>query len=162
MLLGVMKANSHSRIVFIILAISSLALSARSQQPCPVDLPCNGIPRFAEYGNIRASDERAVIDSLGKQLRLSSDEMVYIMIYAGQEACVDEARLRALRIKKYLVKKYAIATDRIVLKDGGFKVELSTELWLLPRSSRLPDVSPQLDRANKIIGKCKLPSLSSL
>ena len=143
------------------LRFSALALGARGQHPCPVDLPCGGIPRFAEYGNIRAVDERAVLDHLAQQLRMSPDEIVYVLVYAGQEACVDEARLRALRIRNYLVKKHAIASDRIVWKDCGFKVDLSTELWLLPRAKFLPDTSPQLDRANKILGKCKLPAFSS-
>ena len=160
-LLGIMKVNNHSRCVFTVVAISALALGARGQQPCPVDLPCGGIPRFAEYGNIRAVDERAVLDHLAQQLRMSPDEIVYVLVYAGQEACVDEARLRALRIRNYLVKKHAIASDRIVWKDCGFKVDLSTELWLLPRAKFLPDTSPQLDRANKILGKCKLPAFSS-
>src|SRR5258705_8066436 len=156
-----MKVNRQSRIVFTVVAIIAFPLGAHGQQPCPVDLPCGGIPRFAEYGNIQARDERAVLDHLAKQLRMSSDEKVYVLVYAGQEACVEEARLRALRIKNYLVKKYAIATYRIVWKDGGFKADLSTELWLLPRTSRLPDASPQLDRANRNLGKCKLPALSS-
>jgi hypothetical protein len=161
MLLRVMKVNNHRRIIFTVVAIGALALGARGQQPCPVDLPCGGIPRFAEYGNIRALDERAVLDNLAQQLRMSPDEIVYVLVYAGQEACLDEARLRALRIKNYLVKKHAIATGRIVWKDGGFKADLSTELWLLPRTSSLPPASPQLDHANRLLGRCKLPALGS-
>lgn len=152
------EMSGHIRIVFTIVAFGVLALGVRGQQPCRVDLPCNSIPRFAEYGNIPARDERAVLDRLAKQLRTSSEEIVYVLVYAGQEACVDEASLRAQRIRKYLVKKYAIAKDRIVLKDGGFKVDLSTELWLLPRTGRRPEASPQLDHANKVIGKCKFPT----
>ena len=132
----------------------------RGQQPCAVDLPCNGIPRFAEYGNIRARDERAVLDDLAEALRMSPDQIVYVQVYAGQEACVNEARLRALRIKNYLIKKYAIAAERIVWRDGGFRPDLSTELWLLPKTKPLPEPSPRLPRANKLLGKCKLPSLS--
>lgn len=132
------------------------------ERPCPVDLPCGGIPRFAEYGNIRASDERAVLDHFAKQLVMSPDEIAYVLIYAGQEACTNEGRLRLVRIRNYLVEKHAIAADRIVLKDGGFRSDLSTQLWLLPsRTTDLPEASPTLTRANKLLGKCKLPALSS-
>ena len=132
------------------------------ERPCPVDLPCGGIPRFAEYGNIRANDERAVLDHLAKQLLMSPDEIAYVLIYACQEACTNEARLRLVRIKNYLVEKHAIASDRIVLKDGGFRADLSTHLWLLPsRTSNLPEASPNLPRANKLLGKCRLSALSS-
>jgi hypothetical protein len=113
-----MRVSVHIRIVLTLVLMTAIVVGASSQQPCPVDLPCNGIPRFAEYGNIRGRDERAVIDHLAKALRLSSDHIVFVMVYAGQEACIDEARQRALRIKSYLIKKYGIAAARIVLKDG--------------------------------------------
>ena len=158
---SVMNVRGHSKITIALVAMWTIAFGVRAQEPCPPDLPCGGIPRFAEYGNIRASDERAVLDHLAKQLRMAPGEIVYVLIYAGQEACVDEARLRTIRIKNYLVKKHAIASDRIVLKDGGFRADLSTVLWLLPRTSRLPEASPMLDRANKLLGRCKLPALSS-
>lgn len=156
-----MKVSGHNRIVLVLVAMWATALSLDAQERCPPDNPCGGIPRFAEYGNIRARDERAVLDHLAKQLRMSSDEIVYVLVYAGQEACINEASLRTVRIKNYLVKQHSIAPDRIVLKDGGFRSDLSTELWLLPRTSRLPEASPMLTRANKLLGRCKLPALSS-
>lgn len=140
--------------------MGAMALAAGSQEPCAVDLPCNGIPRFAEYGNIRARDERAVLDHLAKTFRMSSDQIVYVVVYAGREACVDEASRRTKRIKNYLVKKYAIDARRVVLKNGGFRVDLSTELWLLPRTKSFPEPTPQLDRAEVNLRKCKLPSLN--
>jgi hypothetical protein len=156
-----MNVRSHCKIIIALVAVWTIALVVRAQEACPPDLPCGGISRFAEYGNIRANDERTVLDHLAKQLRIAPDEIVYVLIYAGQDACIDEARLRTIRIKNYLVKKHAIASDRIVLKDGGFRSDLSTILWLLPRTSRLPEASPTLDRANKLLGRCKLPALSS-
>lgn len=156
-----MKVSCHIRTVSTIVAIGAIAVAAQTQQPCAVDLPCNGISRFAEYGNIPTRDERAVLDRLAKALRLSSDQIVYVLVYAGREACVDEASRRAQRIKSHLVKKYAIDAGRIILKDGGFKVDLSTELWLLPRTRSLPEPFPQLDRAQVNLGKCRLPSLSN-
>lgn len=153
------RVSSHIGIVCTMIATGTLAFAAQTQQPCAVDLPCNGISRFAEYGNIPTRDERAVLDRLAKALRMS-DQIVYVLVYAGREACVDGASRRAQRIKSYLVKKYAIDAGRIVLKDGGFKVDLSTELWLLPRTRSLPEPSPQLDRAQVNLGKCRLPSLN--
>jgi hypothetical protein len=151
-------------IVLALFFISGCMVSADGalgQEPCPPDNPCGGIPRFAEYGDIRESDERAVLDHLAKQLRMSPDEIAYVMVYAGQEACINEAKLRTIRIKNYLVKKHAIAADRIILKDGGFLADLSTQLWLLPRTRSLPEPSPTLKQPNKNLGKCKLPALTS-
>ena len=150
-----------SAIVFTVVLTCAIPLDAGAQKPCPPDLPCGGIPRFAEYGDIRPSDERGVLDHLAKQLRTSPDEIAYVVVYAGEAACINEAKLRTNRIKNYLVKEHAIAPDRIILKDGGFQADLSTELWLLPRTSSLPEPSPTLAQPNKILGKCKLPSLTS-
>lgn len=160
-----MKSILLPATIFVLLSfnsVSSFLQENKSNPPCPVDLPCGGTPRFAEYGDIRASDERAVLDHLAKQLLMSPDEIAYVLIYAGQEACTNEGRLRLVRIKNYLVKKHAIAPNRIVSKDGGFRPDLSTQIWLLPSQTRdFPEPSPTLPRANKLLGKCKLPSLSS-
>lgn len=41
--------------------VLSLLVNAKTQQPCRVDVPCNGNPRFAEYGNLPVRDERAIM-----------------------------------------------------------------------------------------------------
>ena len=115
------------RLNFIINALNSkLAKGAEI-----LDVGCgNGIPRYREYCNIRWSDERAVMDDLAQQLRNSPNEIAYLMIYAGQTSCINEARKRAIRGKNYLVHKHGIPADRILWKDGGYLVEVSIEIWL--------------------------------
>lgn len=138
-----------------IIGLFTLLTSSYGQEPCPVDVGCNGIPRFMEYGNVRFSDERGVLDSLAVQLRNSPNEIAYFLIYAGLTSCVDEARKRAIRAKNYLVRKHGIRADRVLWKDGGFKVDQSTEIWLLPKDRTLPEPSPTMKRADVRVRKCR-------
>jgi hypothetical protein len=145
---------------FLTIILLSLLTDAQTLQPCRVEVPCTEPSRYAEYGNLSTQDERRLLDNLAVQLR-KSDAIVYFLIYAGQRACVGEARKRASRAKNYLVSKYGIAGGRIVWKDGGFKPDLSTEIWLLPRGSSLPRPQASLDRSNvQFVKNCKIGPLS--
>src|SRR5262245_21744819 len=126
-------------ILFIVIAF--LTTSGKGQEPCPPDLPCGGIPRFMEHGNVRWRDERAVLDHLADSFRRSSDQVIYFLIYAGQSSCKDEARLRAMRAKKYLVQHHKIPQADIVWRNGGFRTDLSVQIWLLPKDRPLPEPS---------------------
>ena len=140
------------------MAIAFLTISAKGQEPCPPDLPCGGIPRFMEHGNVRWSDERGVLDHLADSFRKSSNQVIYFLIYPGQNSCKDEARRRALRAKQYLVQRHKIPEADIVWKSGGFRPDLSVEIWLLPKDRPLPEPSNfiTIDPSQvRLRGKCK-------
>ena len=132
----------------------TLLTSNYGQEPCPVDVGCGRTPRYTEYGNVRFSDERGVLDNLAVQLRNWPNEIAYFLIYAGQTSCIDEAKKRAVRAKNYLVHKHGIRSDRVLWKDGGFRVDQSTEIWLVPRGKQLPEPSPMLSRAHVRVVRC--------
>jgi hypothetical protein len=94
-----------------------------------------------EHGNVRWRDERSVLDHLADSFRSANDQVIYFLIYAGQNSCKDEARLRAMRAKKYLVRHHKIPQTEIVWKNGGFRPDLSVEIWLLPKDKPLPEPS---------------------
>ena len=94
-----------------------------------------------EHGNVKWSDERAVLDRLADGVRKSQNQVIYFLIYPGKNSCNDEARLRAMRAKKYLVQHHKISGADIVWKSGGFRQELSVEIWLLPKDKPLPEPS---------------------
>ena len=129
------------KFILLITVIGLLAVSTPSQDPCPVDLPCGGIPRWAEHGNVRWRDERGVLDNLASHFRKSPNHVIHFLVYAGIHSCKDEARLRALRAKKYLVQQHSIPAKSISWRDGGFRPELQVEIWLLPQDRPLPEPS---------------------
>jgi hypothetical protein len=92
-----------------------------------------------EHGNVRWRDERAVLDHLADSFRRLNNQVIYFLIYPGQNSCKDEARLRAVRAKKYLVQRHKIPQNDILWKSGGFRSDLSVEIWLLPKDKPLPE-----------------------
>jgi len=94
-----------------------------------------------EHGNVKWSDERTVLDHLADSFRKSKNQVIYFLIYPGQSSCNDEARLRAMRAKKYLVRHHKISRSDIVWKSGGFRQDLSVEIWLLRKDKPLPEPS---------------------
>ena len=129
------------KFILLITVIGLLAVGTPSQEPCPVDNPCGGIPRWSEHGNVQWRDERARLDNLASQFRKSPNHVIYFLVYAGTRSCKDEARLRALRAKKYLVQHHSIPPKSISWRDGGFVPELSFEIWLLHQDQPLPEPS---------------------
>ena len=129
------------KVLVLITAIGLFAVSTPSQEPCPVDNPCGAIPRWSEHGNIRWRDERARLDNLASQFRKSPNHVIRFLVYAGMDSCKDEARLRALRAKNYLVQHHSISPKSISWRDGGFLSELSFEIWLLRSDQPLPEPS---------------------
>lgn len=147
--------------IFMIIAMVLLPLCTYGQEPCGgPDNPCGAIHRWSEYGNIRNDDERAVLDNLAKGLRASPDSIAYFLIYAGPTPCKDEAAKRGIRAKNYLVRKHGISPDRVIWRDGGFMSDLSTQIWVRPRRSELPEPQTFAILTNvRATKKCKLGSL---
>lgn len=111
-----------------------------------------------EHGNVKWRDERAVLDHLADSFRRSSDQVIYFLIYRGQNSCKDEARLRAARATKYLGQHHNIPQADIVWKNGGFRPDLSVQIWLLPKDKPLPEPSTFLTIDSSKVhlsGKCK-------
>ena len=97
-----------------------------------------------EHGNLKWRDERAVLNHLADSFRKSNNQVIYFLIYAGQRSCENEARLRALRARTYLVQHHKISAADIVWKDGGFRPDVSVEIWLLPKDKPLPEPSTSI------------------
>ena len=131
------KKMTRNLVVFMLNALFSMS----PQEPCPADVNCRGTQRFMEHGNIKWSDERAVLDHLADSFRRSRDQLIYFLIYPGLSSCHDEARLRAMRAKKYLVQHHKISGASILWKRGSVRQDLSVEIWLLPKDKPLPEPS---------------------
>ena len=111
---------------------------------------------FDTYGGISWDLEKLHLDNFAIQLQHDSDSIGYIIVYAGRRACVDEARDRALRAKKYVVETRGIQASRIKWIDGGYREELTTILQPAPRGAAELTASPTLKPSEvQIIKNCK-------
>lgn len=111
----------------------------------PNSLLIHTIRKFDEWGNISTRDERARLDNLAAHLMLEPNMIAYIMVYAGKRACPGEASVRAQRAKAYLISRRHINGRRIVPMEGGFRNELTVEVWLFPLGISPPTASPSVD-----------------
>lgn len=111
---------------------------------------------FDTYGGISWELEKLHLDNLAIQLQHDSASIGYIIVYAGRRACVDEAKDRAVRAKKYVVETRGIQASRIKWIDGGYREELTTILQPAPRGAPELTASPTLKPSEvQIIKNCK-------
>ena len=101
--------------------------------------------KFDEWGEILFSDEKARLDNAALTVRKQLPRnIIYLVIYAGQRACVGEAKARGVRAKKHLVAR-GIAPAQVVWIDGGYQRKLRTEVWIWPPEMGKPSVFPEFN-----------------
>jgi hypothetical protein len=120
---------------------------------------------FDEYSNLPLEKEVPRLDNLAIMLESAPDTKGYIIVYAGREACVDEALNRARRNREYLLSQRGIKPQQVLAVDGGYREVSSTELYIVHNSEPAPTPRPNIsssevkviDKRNSGIGK-KCPS----
>jgi hypothetical protein len=131
--------------------LSLIVVAAASPQRAPFH-----DDKIDSYGNISFRHEKERLDWLAKVLGDVPDGLAYINVYAGRKSCLGEARTRALRAKRYLVRRWGVRADRIVWRDGGYQESLTIDLWVRPRGAPAPTITPTVDpKEARISGKCK-------
>jgi hypothetical protein len=98
-----------------------------------------------EYGNIKFNDEKARLDNYAIELQNDPTAQGYLVCYGGRTGRTGEAQRRCDRAKNYLVNTRGISADRIVTVDGGFREELTVELWIVPSGATPPQATPNVD-----------------
>jgi hypothetical protein len=63
-------------------------------------------------------------------------------VYGGRRGRAGEAQQLATRSQEYLVKARGIDAGRIVTVDGGYKEQLTIDLWLVPSGANPPVADP--------------------
>lgn len=101
--------------------------------------------KFDEYGNIRFNDEKARLDNYAIQLQNDPGSQGYIIAYGGRRGTAGEAQARADRAKNYLVNTRGIDAGRLVTVDGGYREELTVELWIRPTGANEPTATPNVE-----------------
>ena len=89
---------------------------------------------FDSFGNISFEDMKARLDNFVIQLfALRAQDFRwrgYIIVYAGRRAYRGEAKFKADCGKNYLVRVRQIDSENVIATDGGFREEMSVELYL--------------------------------
>lgn len=122
-----------------------------------VDPGCKAPQKFNEYGDLSFEEEKEQLDNLATYfLGSGPDSVAYILAYGGKNSCLwEEGKLRAERAKNYLVETYRIDSDRIMAFDGGYRKNLTVDLFLSSRTGCGPFPTPTMRRSEfEIEGSC--------
>jgi hypothetical protein len=120
--------------------------SCSTSSSCTVNFPANPLARKVdEYGNIRFNDEKARLDNYAIELQNDPTSQGYLICYGGRRGRAGEAQRRCDRAKDYLATTRGIDASRIVTVDGGYKEDLTVELWVVPTGAQPPAASPSVD-----------------
>lgn len=104
------------------------------------------LPRkIDEYGNIQFNDEKARLDNFAIEMQNDPTAQGYLVCYGGRVGRAGEAQRRCDRAKDYLVNTRGIDPSRIVTVDGGFREDLTVELWIVPSGATAPEATPTVD-----------------
>jgi hypothetical protein len=120
--------------------------SCSTSSSCTVSFPPVVTARkYDEYGNIRFNDEKARLDNFAIELQNNPGAQGYIIAYGGRVGRAGEAQRRADRARDYLVNTRGIDASRIVTVDGGYREELTVQLWIVPQGATPPAAEPSVD-----------------
>lgn len=97
---------------------------------------------FDSYGDISWEEEKAHLDNFAIALQHDPKLIGYIIVYAGQRACVGEAEDRARRAKKYLVETRGVQESRVKWIDGGYREKPTVILQPVPPDAAELTASP--------------------
>jgi len=96
--------------------------------------------KYDEWGDVPFVTESARLDKIARQLKEWPLSIVYLMIYAGQTACKDEAKARGIRAAEFLTNA-GIEPERVVWIDAGWQKKLLVEVWIWPPNLGRPKVA---------------------
>ena len=109
----------------------------------PRDGKPDGSVKFDEYGNLSVKEEARRLNDFAIQLEAQPTTQAYIIAYGGKRSRIGEAKNRAARAKDYLMK-VGIDRARVVIIDGGYRDESTTDLFIRLKGGAAPTPSPTL------------------
>jgi hypothetical protein len=138
-------------LIFMMFAVALTPCSGRSlAHALAPDQP------FDSYGDVSWGKEKVHLDNFAIALQHDPTLIGYIIVYAGQRACVGEAEVRARRAMKYLVETRRIQEHRIKWLDGGYRQKLTVILQPVPPGAEIT-AAPTIEPTDvQLIKNCKL------
>lgn len=126
--------------------VAGLPETCAGKATCTTAIICEHLDRkLDEYGNISWSDEKVRLDNFVVEMQNEPTARGYLICYGGKVGHAGEAQRRCRRAKNYVGGRRGINAARIVTADGGYREDLTVELWVLPAGATLPTASPTVD-----------------
>jgi hypothetical protein len=119
----------------------STAMRGQEQSKAPLIVAPD---KFDQWGDLLFDDEKVQLDKIANQTKEWPLSIVYVVIHAGQTACVGEAKARGIRAKNYLMSR-GVSSNRVVWIDAGWQKTLGVEVWIWPPELGKPTPSTALN-----------------
>jgi hypothetical protein len=100
---------------------------------------------FDSYGVLDPEDEAARLDNFAVALENDPKATGYLIFYGGRRGRRGEALAGLHRAQLYLVNTRGVDVGRIVSVEGGYREELTFELFLIPPGVVPPRAAPTID-----------------
>ena len=110
--------------------------------------------KLDEFGALAEDKEKERLDAF--MSNVTEKEHAYIFVYAGRTSPRGQASSGIKRIRAYLLKA-GTPSDRLVTIDGGYREEISHELWLVPIGAESPRSSPTVSSKDIVFPKTTPP-----
>jgi hypothetical protein len=98
--------------------------------------------KFDAFGPIPPAEERKRLWRFAEELKSWTQSEAFVVIYSGRNSSPRTVAHQKIFIKEYLTSVSMISTSAISFIDGGFREELTVELWSGRQGSRPPDLAP--------------------
>jgi hypothetical protein len=129
-------------------------LDAACSKTASCTLPIHHLhPLTTKFDSIDSYDfpeinkEKTRLDLFAAALKQHPGAQAHILGYGGRRSRSNAAQKAIGRARGYLVNVLGIDQRRIVTVDGGFKEQLTVELWLVPLGALPPVAEPKVDPA---------------
>jgi len=98
--------------------------------------------QFDKYGRLSVNEENKRLGYFALQLQSDPNQMGFIVAYGARRNRVGEAQAWAARAKNYLVDSLKIQNERVAIMNGGYREELSIDLFVGPIGHGAPGAYP--------------------
>lgn len=109
-----------------------------------------------EVANFNWEDLMARLDLYSVQLQNEPASSGYIIVYDGRRSRRGEAQGWMQCVKNYMVERRGMASNRIMIVKGGYRRNMTVEMWLVPPADSLPKATPTVKPENVKFRKGRL------
>lgn len=104
----------------------------------------------------------AHLDNFALDLQNNPNSIGVLIIYGGQHSRRGERRAWSDCIRRYLVNRRGTDANRIVLIDGGYREQLTVEVWETADKRHLPKPEPHVKPRDVKFKKGRVKSLCNI
>ena len=118
--------------------------------------------KFDEFYGSGWESAMGRLDNFALDLRNNPRMIGVLIVYGGKRSRRGEARAWSACLKGYLISRRGIEASRIVMVNGGYRDDLTVELWETTDRKHIPNPEPQVKpkdvrfKKGKVIHLCEI------